>query len=264
MALQEAKTFNINRQSVYYVTAGVADIPTTGDVFNVGDWVVNINPTMAVGDVLTWVCSAASGNTPTFTAMSYVGAVKGVLVATSSTTISTTVGTVLANATSAGFTITLPTMGTSAGQAYAGYGVTVLKTDSSANTVTVAPVSSSTLDGLSSEVLETQYQGIDYRATGTSNGVWYKATDFPVAQRSANSPQTITTSDRIYLASTAGTVTIPAAASWPLGRILYMGTGATITVTPVSGTVTGVGASITMTTGQSSNLVSDGTNYWLV
>ena len=265
MAFLDAKTWNVNRQAVYYVTAGVADLPSTGDFFQVGDQVININPTMATGDVLAWVCTAVSGNTPTFTAQTYVGAVKGVAAAVAAaTTISTTASTVLVDATSAGFTVTLPTMGTSAGQAYAGYGVSVIKIDATTNPVTIAPVGSSTIDGQTTFVLNTRYQTKDLRSTGTANGVWYKITDGPSGVRAANSPQTISTSDRIYLASTAGTITMPSASTWPIGIVVGISAGATITITPAGGTVTGVGASITVTAGVAVRLTSDGTNYWEV
>lgn len=264
MAFQEAKTWDINQHSTFYVTGGVGDLPTTADFINVGDWVVNINPTMAVGDVLTWVCSSVSGVTPSFTAVSYAGAVKGVKTATAATTVSTTASTVLVDATSAGFTLTLPTMGTSAGQAYAGYGVSVVKIDSTTNPVTIVPVGSSTIDGMTTSVLNSQYQTKDLRATGTANGVWYKITDGPAGVRAAASPQTISTSDRIYLASTAGTITMPSASTWPIGIVVGISAGATVTVTPAAGTVTGVGASITLTAGQVNRLTSDGTNYWVV
>jgi hypothetical protein len=265
MAFLEAKTWNVNRQAVYYATNGVADIPSTGDFFNVGDWIVNINPTMAVGDVLAWVCSAVSGNTPTFTAQTYVGAVKGVTTLIASTTVSTTAGTVLANATSAGFTVTMPTMGTSAGQAYGGYNITIFKTDSSANPVTIVPVGTSTLDGAASLVLYSQYESADYRSSGAANGTWYRS-DSPgnvYGLRSAAASQTLSTSDQIFISSSAGTLTLPAATAWPVGQVLCIHNVGVNTITPVSGNINGA-ASVTSTAHSAIQATSDGTNWYQI
>ena len=264
MALQQAKTWNINQQAVYYATAGVSDIPTTATFFAVGDWIVNTNPSMAVGDPAIWVCTSISGATPTFTALSYVGTVRGVQTATASVTVATTAGTVLANAASAGFTITLPTMGTSAGQAAAGYSLAIIKSDATTNPVTIVPVSSSTIDGASSIILTSQYTVLDVRPAGTANGVWYKIVEAPMNVRTAAPAQTLSTSDTIFLASAAGTLTIPAAAGWPVGKVLRIGGAGILTVTPVSGTVTGVGASVTLAAGAGVQLCGDATNYWVV
>jgi hypothetical protein len=265
MAFLEAKVWNVNRQAVYFVTNGVADVPSTGDFFQVGDQIININPTMATGDVLAWVCTAVSGNTPTFTAQTYVGAVKGVTTLTSSTTVSTTASTVLANATSAGFTVTMPTMGTSSGQAYAGYSVAIVKSDSSANPVTVVPVGTSTLNGLSSVVLYSQYESVDYRATGTANGVWYKtAQDGNRALRTVGAPVTISTSDQVVISTTAGTISLVAATAWPVGQVVaFRPQGVTVTITPASGNINGA-ASLTQTTGQFVQITGDGSNYFVI
>ena len=103
MALQHAKVWNINQQAIYFATAGVADLPTTADFFNVGDWVININPTMATGEPAAWVVTTvASGTTPSFSPFSRSLQVK---TAGSAYTVSTnTDRVVLAGAV----TITLP------------------------------------------------------------------------------------------------------------------------------------------------------------
>ena len=102
MALQQAKVWNINQQAVYFVTAGAADLPSTADFFNVGDWVVNTNPTMAAGDPILWVVTTvASGVTPTFSVLSRS---PQVYTAGSAYTASTSSKTILAGAV----TITLP------------------------------------------------------------------------------------------------------------------------------------------------------------
>jgi hypothetical protein len=264
MALLEAKVWNVNRQAVYFVTNGVADIPSTGDFFQVGDQVININPTMATGDVLAWICTAVSGNTPTFTAQTYVGAVKGVTTLASSTTVSTTASTVLANATSAGFTVTMPTMGTSSGQAYAGYEVTVVKSDSTANPVTVVPVGTSTLGGKTSMILYSQNQAVGFRAAGTANGVWYNSSESSVyALRTAAAAQTLSTSDQIFISSSAGTLTLPAATVWPVGQVVMIYNTGVNTITPVSGNINAV-ASVTTTAKQAVQICGDGTQYFVI
>ena len=102
MALLASKMVNVNQQSVYFVTAGVGDLPTTADFFNVGDWVININATMAAGEPVGWVVTTvASGVTPTFSAWGRSNQLK---TAGSAYTASTSDKVILAGAV----TITIP------------------------------------------------------------------------------------------------------------------------------------------------------------
>lgn len=67
---------------------------------------------------------------------------------------------VLASASGGAFTVTLPAVA-------AGAFVTVKKTDSSANVVTVSPASG-TIDGASSVALSVQYESYDFVSDGTN------------------------------------------------------------------------------------------------
>jgi hypothetical protein len=263
MAFQEAKTVNINQQAVYFVTAGAADLPTTGDFFDVGDWVVNLNPTIALGDPVAWVVTSlgAANNAPTFSPFAYTSP-RNVTTVTASTTLTTSVRTVLANATSAGFTLTLPAIGTGVGQANAGYDITIIKTDSSANVVTVAPAGANTVGGaVGSPLLLTQYEILDIRSSGASP--WLKQYDTPSNIRTAAGNQTLTTSDRIFISSSAGTLTLPAATTWPAGLFCAIRSVGVNTITPASGNINGA-ASVTTTAQSAMEISSDGSNYFQV
>jgi hypothetical protein len=69
---------------------------------------------------------------------------------------------VLANATSAGFNVTLPT---AVGNPYT---YTIKKTDSSTNTVTVATTSSQTIDGSTTALLKVQYVSLTVVSDGSN------------------------------------------------------------------------------------------------
>ena len=73
---------------------------------------------------------------------------------------------ILANATSAAFTVTLP-----AANAQAGRKVLIIKTDSSANAVTVSRAGSDTIEGSTTKSLASQYNKIGLISDGTST--WY-------------------------------------------------------------------------------------------
>jgi hypothetical protein len=72
---------------------------------------------------------------------------------------------VLANAASSAFTITLPPASN------AGQMVVIIKTDSSANTVTVSGAGTDTIQGATTQALSTQYKKLNLISGGT--GVWY-------------------------------------------------------------------------------------------
>lgn len=73
-------------------------------------------------------------------------------------------GVILVNAAGANRVVTLP----SAVTAGAGFILTVKKTDSSSNTVTLTPVLAQTIDGASTYVLSVQYQTIQIMSDGTN------------------------------------------------------------------------------------------------
>lgn len=70
----------------------------------------------------------------------------------------------MANATSAAFTLTLPTTTTT------GYTFVIMKTDSSANTVTVKAGAAGTINAANTYVLSTQYSWVAVVSNGTSDG----------------------------------------------------------------------------------------------
>ena len=69
----------------------------------------------------------------------------------------------LADATDAGFTITLPDATSDSGLR-----ITIKKIDVTANAVTIATVSSQTIDGASTQSISTQWQSLDIISNGTN------------------------------------------------------------------------------------------------
>ena len=260
MAFLDGKVWNLNRQGQYYVTVGASDLPTTADFFNVGDWVVNINPTIALGDPSLWQVTSISGTTPTFGVIAYANP-RAEVTLTTSTTLTTAYRNVLANATSAGFTLTLPTIGTASAQGAAGFGITIIKSDSSTNPVTVAAASGNTIIGQASQILNTQFQIFDAQADG--NVTWDKLFDTPYSLREVGAPVTLTSSDRIAIITTAGTVTLPAATAWPVGvAVNILSQVGNTTLTPAGGTINGA-ASATLAAYGFALVTGDGTNYYM-
>lgn len=86
-----------------------------------------------------------------------------IVIKTGAYTLTATDSTVLCNATTAAFTVTLPTAVGIAGRRYA-----IKKTDSSANVVTVGTTSSQTIDGATTKALSTQYASIDIVSDGAN------------------------------------------------------------------------------------------------
>lgn len=84
---------------------------------------------------------------------------------TTAYTATTTDHTIVGDATSAGFTITVPTAVGCQGREY-----TIKKIDSSANAVTIGTTSSQTIDGATTYALSTQWQFVTIRSNGSN---WY-------------------------------------------------------------------------------------------
>ena len=146
MALQEAKVSMIGQFNIFFVTAGAADLPAAADFFDIGDWVINLSPSIASGDPAAWVCTGlgAANNAPTFNAIAYSTPQALTRTATASTTVTTADRTVLAGAG----TVTLP-----AATAWpANVSVTIKATASS---VTITPVSGQ-INGATSQTLAAQ------------------------------------------------------------------------------------------------------------
>jgi len=105
----------------------------------------------------------SSPSTAVFTTMSTSGLYATIVTKTSAYTLTTTDFTVLGNASTGAFTLTLPTAVNASGQIY-----TLKKVDSSANAVTISTTSSQTIDGLSSYALSYQYQGLQVQSTNSN------------------------------------------------------------------------------------------------
>lgn len=120
---------------------------------------------MWIGDGTQWVELNWWSATPNFDSASVAGESVKTAVTTSTTQTgaytANTDETVLADASSAAFTVTLPPVDTST------Y-VTVKKTDSSSNAVTVATPNSETIDGASSVSLSSQYGMVTVVSDGTN------------------------------------------------------------------------------------------------
>jgi hypothetical protein len=82
---------------------------------------------------------------------------------TTAYTITTAESMVPCDATTAGFSVTLPTAVGNSGQEYV-----IKKLDSTANIVTVATTSSQTIDGVTTKTLTTQYQTIRVKSNGAN------------------------------------------------------------------------------------------------
>lgn len=82
---------------------------------------------------------------------------------TGATTLTQSNSTVLADATSAGYNVTLPTAVGITGRMY-----TVKKIDSTGNTVTIATTSSQTIDGVTTKAISTQWTGYTMQSDGAN------------------------------------------------------------------------------------------------
>ena len=260
MAWLESKAWDVNQHAVYFVTAGSTDLPTTCDFLNVGDWVVNVNPSMAVGDPAVWVVTSISGVTPTFTAFANVGS-NPVSTVTANTTVATSAKTLLANAVSAGFKITLPAIAT----ANKGFAPRIIKSDTSTNPVTVTPSGANTINGQTGDyVMNTPYQAMEIASDGSSN--WDRVLgSVPSNQRSAGSATTVTPADSYILVSAGATITLQAATAYPVGQEVTIRniSTANVTVTPAQGNIDGY-ASLTLNPYASVGVVTDASNWWTV
>lgn len=251
MALLDAKQFQFGRQSIYACTVGSADLPTTNPngVYALGDVFWNISGT--VGQPMFWVCTNA-GSTPTFTAQGNIG-VGGAI-----TTISGAAGTLSASniyiLVTAASAITLPAPST----ALAGVTRTIKAT---AQPVTISPASGN-LDGSASAAITlSTNEAVNVLTDGVS---WYSFVGDPPYQVNAPTPPaTLTVRDR-YVISGAGALTIPAAASWVIGRPLTVhATASSVTITPASGNIDAA-AAVTLTAAQTATIISDGAALYRV
>jgi hypothetical protein len=108
--------------------------------------------------------SSGASATPTFRSLVSADIPNPALTTKTTTyTITTTDGTILCDATSAAFTVTLPTAVSATGKTYI-----VKKTDSSANAVTIATTSSQTIDTISTQTLGIQSAWLVIQSDGSN------------------------------------------------------------------------------------------------
>ena len=104
-----------------------------------------------------------TGIVQTAATLKYAGVISGLSTKTAAYTLVATDHTVLGNATTASFSLTLPTSVGATGQVYI-----IKKVDSTANTVTITTTSSQTIDGSTSKVLSYQYDGFQLQSDGAN------------------------------------------------------------------------------------------------
>jgi hypothetical protein len=100
---------------------------------------------------------------PTLTTPTVNGLIAALTTKTSAYTATASDYTILGNATTASFQVTLPTAVSATGQIYV-----IKKIDSSANTVTIGTTSAQTIDGQSTRVLSLQYDGVTVQSNGAN------------------------------------------------------------------------------------------------
>ena len=137
----------------------LSPITSTGDLI-IGNG-TNSATRLAIGTsgyVLT-----SNGTTATWSASSGGGGNPSVVSKTTTYTITTSDSTVLCDATSAAFTVTLPTAVSVSGKTY-----TVKKIDSSTNAITIATTSSQTIDTISTQTLGIQNAWLVMQSDGSN------------------------------------------------------------------------------------------------
>jgi hypothetical protein len=115
--------------------------------------------TIAIGSNVSGATSTTALNGITTTA----GIRQALATKTGAYTLTTLDYTVLGNANTASFSLTLPTSVGATGQVYI-----IKKVDSTANTVTILTTSSQTIDGSASKVLSSQYDGFQLQSDGAN------------------------------------------------------------------------------------------------
>jgi hypothetical protein len=131
--------------------------PTTG-TYRVRDRVWNNNP--LAGGTVGWVCTV-SGTPGTWKPFGQIDSTP--IIKTAAYTLLLGDEIILADATTAAFTVTLPTAISNAGRK-----LTVKKTDASANAVTIATTLSQTIDGVSTYVISTRNMSITVVSDGSN------------------------------------------------------------------------------------------------
>lgn len=183
-------------------------------------------------------------------------------VTTAATVPAASLPVVLANASSAPFTVTLPAVA-------AGKVAVVKKVDSTANAVTVAPASG-TIDGLASLSLTREGQVFAVVCDGTN---WFVLYRFDGTKGVRLATRTVTTTpvtvdsagaDHVLLCVPAANMTVNLPAG-KVGRELVVkkanSNAFTVTIVPASGTIDGAANLVLSAAWSKTRLVHDGTNW---
>jgi hypothetical protein len=253
MALLDAKEFNFGRQNIWAATVGASDIPSTNTsgVIQVGDLIRNLSGT--IGQPEVWVCTTA-GTSPVWTSAGIVG--------TNNASRSVAVNATLASTdrylfVTAAASVTLPAP------------TSTLNTHSydikaTAQPVTITAASGGNLDGvtLGSIYLSTN-QDVTLYTDGLTN--WYTVgRDYSEHTNTPGAAYTLSPLSDRYILAQAGTITVPAPASWPLGQTFTIyATASSVTIAPASGNINGV-AAVTLAANHAGTYFTDGTNFFAI
>jgi hypothetical protein len=163
ITITTANDSNNTRSNVTISTSGLGTMATqnANNVTISGGTIENV--ALTLDSLNSTPIGASSPSTGVFTTMSTSGVYATIVTKTANYTLTTTDFTVLANASTAAFTLTLPTAVNASGQIY-----TIKKIDSSANAVTISTTLSQTIDGLASYALSYQYQGLQVQSTNSN------------------------------------------------------------------------------------------------
>jgi hypothetical protein len=123
----------------------------------------SVSVTGSDANISLTLSSQGTGIVQTAATLKYAGVIAGLSTKTANYTLVATDYTVLGNATTASFSLTLPTSVGATGQVYI-----IKKVDSTANTVTITTTSSQTIDGSASKVLSSQYDGFQLQSDGAN------------------------------------------------------------------------------------------------
>ena len=156
----------------YFVTGGGQQVSITStasavNYLNLTGAATGAAPILSAGgsdaNISLTLTTKGTGIVQTAATLKYAGVIAGLSTKTANYTLVATDHTVLGNATTASFSLTLPTSVGATGQVYI-----IKKVDSTANTVTILTTSSQTIDGSTSKVLSYQYDGFQLQSDGAN------------------------------------------------------------------------------------------------
>ena len=146
-------------------TTAIAAFNALSPITSTGDLIIGngANSATRLGIGTNGYVLTSNGTTATWAASSGGGGSPSVVSKTTTYTITTSDSTVLCDATSAAFTVTLPTAVSATGKTYV-----VKKIDSSANAITIATTSSQTIDTISTQTLGIQNAWLVMQSDGSN------------------------------------------------------------------------------------------------